>query len=150
MIYVIEDKNEAANIWSAPDIDSVFNKLNSSPAVNNKVLHEQVMAFELIHALGCLDDVDARAEGYGWLADIYNQNPDHVLSRSDLIKNGLFHIAPLDKRRILDKASNSYQGLSKVYYDEQSLLSAIQSGELQKWLSPEQINDVKTKLISKH
>ena len=142
MIYVIEQNQDDADFWSAPDIDTACQKLNNSPTVRNKILHERITVFELIHAMGFDDDIDARAEGFHWLADLYRESPDTMLYRSEFVKNGAYITEPLDKKEVLERALASSINRSKIFYNEDDVLDSYNKGELETWLSRDQIQNL--------
>lgn len=142
MIYLILSDQESADFWSAPDIDSACQKLNNSPVINNKVLHERITVFELVHAMGFDDDIDARAEGFHWLADLYRENPDTMLYRSEFVKNGAYGTEPLDKKDVLVKALSYSKNKPKVFFSDDDLLTSYNNGELNSWLSQDQIQNL--------
>lgn len=143
MIYVIECNREPIDYWSAPDLDAGCQKLqSSSPKIKNKVIHERITVYELVHALGFDDDIDAQADGYDWLAELYRKDPDTMLYRSEFIANGAYIEHPLDKKEIFEKALAYCDARPKVFYSEDDLLNSYQTGELKNWLDQDQINNL--------
>lgn len=152
MIYLVTTLQNSYTFWSAPDVDSACHQLNNSEAVGHKVLHERISVYELVHALGFHDDIDARAEGYEWLADLYRRNPDTMLYRSEFVGSGAYGIEPLDKKNVLIKAFANTKNKSKIFFSKAELLSSCQQGELNAQLDQTQLEELisKVELPAKH
>lgn len=142
MIYFVTAEQNNFSFWTAPDVDAACHQLNNSEAVGHKVLHERISVYELVHALGFDDDIDARAEGYSWLADLYRRNPDTMLYRSEFVGSGAYSINPPDKKDVLVKAFANAKNKSKIFFSKAELLSSCQQGELNAQLDETQLAEL--------